>query len=139
MCQALSAQRVASMQSLLHAAGISEERQSLTSCLTLCDSMGCSPPASSVYGIFQARTLEWVAISSSRGSARTRDRIRVFCISCIGRCILYHWATWEDDCFNATKSLLLNSGPELMMSHFSVYLVDREDQATFILQTSGRI
>ena len=37
MCQALSAQCVASMQSLVHAAGISEERQSLTSCLTLCD------------------------------------------------------------------------------------------------------
>ena len=35
-------------------------------CLTLCDPMDCSLPVSSVYGIFQARTLEWVAISSSR-------------------------------------------------------------------------
>ena len=36
------------------------------SCLTLCDPKGCSPPVSSIYGIFQARVLEWVAISFSR-------------------------------------------------------------------------
>ena len=35
------------------------------SCLTLCDPMNCSPPGSSVHGVFQARILEWVAISSS--------------------------------------------------------------------------
>ena len=35
--------------------------------LTLCDPLDCSPPGSSVHGIFQARTREWVAISSSRG------------------------------------------------------------------------
>ena len=54
--------------------------------------MKCSPPGSSVSGIFQARILEWVAISSSRGSFRPRERTHV---SCIGRQILYHWATWE--------------------------------------------
>ena len=37
------------------------------SCPTLCDSMHYSPPGSSVYGILQARILEWVAISFSRG------------------------------------------------------------------------
>ena len=37
--------------------------------LTLCDPMHCSPPGSSVHGILQARTLEWVAISFSRGSS----------------------------------------------------------------------
>ena len=37
------------------------------SCLTLCDPMDCSPPSSSIHGTFQARILEWVAISSSRG------------------------------------------------------------------------
>ena len=36
-------------------------------CPTLCDPMGCSPPGSSVYGILQARMLEWVAITFSRG------------------------------------------------------------------------
>ena len=38
-------------------------------CLTFCDPMDCSPPGSSVLGISQARVLEWVAISSSRGSS----------------------------------------------------------------------
>ena len=37
------------------------------SCLTLCDPMDCSQPGSSVHGIFQARILEWVAISYSPG------------------------------------------------------------------------
>ena len=40
-------------------------------------------------GILQARILELVAISSSRGSSQLRDRTHVFCVSCIGRWILY--------------------------------------------------
>ena len=47
--------------------------------------MDCSLPGSSVHGIFQARILEWVAISFSRGPSWPRDRTRVSCISCIGR------------------------------------------------------
>ena len=60
--------------------------------LPLCDPVGCSQPGSSVHGIFQARILEWVAISSSR-SSQPRDwtRICISCLSCIGRQILYHW------------------------------------------------
>jgi len=42
------------------------------SCLILCDPMDCSLPGSSVHGILQARTLEWVAISSSRGILLTQ-------------------------------------------------------------------
>ena len=42
-----------------------------------------SPPGSSVHGILQARILEWVAVHSSRGSSRPRDRIRASCVSCI--------------------------------------------------------
>ena len=61
-------------------------------CLTFCDLMNCIPPGSSVHGISQARISEWVAISFSRGSSWPRDRT---CISCTGRWILYHWATWE--------------------------------------------
>ena len=53
------------------------------SCPTLCDCMDYSPPGSSVFGIFQARTLEWAAISFSRVSSQARDRIQVSCI--IGR------------------------------------------------------
>ena len=41
-------------------------------CLTLCDSMDCSPPGSSVKGMLQARILAWVAISSSRGISWTQ-------------------------------------------------------------------
>ena len=47
------------------------------SCPTLCDPMDCSLPGSSVHGIFQARVLEWVAISFSRGSSQPRDWTRV--------------------------------------------------------------
>ena len=43
------------------------------SCLTLCDPMDCSPPGSSVPGIFQARILEWVAIAFSKGSSPPRS------------------------------------------------------------------
>ena len=46
-------------------------------CPTLCDPMDCSLPGSSVHGIFQARVLEWIAISFSRGSSRPRDPTQV--------------------------------------------------------------
>ena len=51
-------------------------------CLNLCDPMDCSPPGSSVCGILQARILEWVAISSSRGSSWPKDRTQVSFVSC---------------------------------------------------------
>ena len=56
-------------------------------CLALGSPMDRSPPGSSVHGILQARILEWVAMSSSRGSSQPRDQTRV---SCIARQILYH-------------------------------------------------
>ena len=62
-------------------------------CPILWDCTDYSSPGSSVHGIFQARILEWVSISSSRGSSWPRDRTHVSPISCIGRWILYHWAT----------------------------------------------
>ena len=43
------------------------------SCLTLCDPMDSSQPGSSIHGVFQARMLEWVAISFSRRSSRPMD------------------------------------------------------------------
>ena len=49
------------------------------SCLTLCDPMDWSPPGSSVHEIFQARVLEWVAISFSKGSSQPRDWTQVPC------------------------------------------------------------
>ena len=53
------------------------------SCLTLCNSMGCSPPGSSKHGIFQARILEWVVISYSRGSSQPRDWTHIPYVFCI--------------------------------------------------------
>ena len=64
----------------------------LLSCSTLWDIVGLSPPGSSVHGISHARILEWIVISPSRGSSRTRDWTF---ISCIGRWILHHWVIGE--------------------------------------------
>ena len=67
-------------------------------CVCVCSVMpdylrphGCNPPGSFVHGIFQARTLEWAAMSSSRGLSWSRDQTQVSCVSCIGRWILYCW------------------------------------------------
>ena len=54
------------------------------SCLTLCDPMDCSLPGFSVHGIFQARVLEWVAISFARGSSRETQMYRTV-----------FWTLWE--------------------------------------------
>ena len=68
----------------------------LKSCLTLCHPTDCSPPGSSVLGTLQARTLEWVAMPSSRGSSRPRDGTHISCFSSIGsQQVLYHCAPWE--------------------------------------------
>ena len=64
----------------------------IQSCPTLCDPMDYSPPGSSIHGILQARILEWVAISFSRGSSQPRDQTQVSCIA--GRCFKL-WATKE--------------------------------------------
>ena len=117
--------------------------KSLQLCPTLCDPIDCSPQGSSIPGILQARTLEWVAIpfsntwkwkvkvkslshvqlfvtpwtiayqallsmgfsrqeywsgvalSFSRGFSSPKDWTLISCISCFGRWILYHWATWK--------------------------------------------
>ena len=73
--------------------------------------MDCSPPGSSVHGIFQARILEWVAISSPRGSSQTTDWT---CISCTGKWILHHWAAWEI-LWTYSSGLKLTTSPEIMI------------------------
>ena len=72
--------------------GFKSESAVTQSCPTLCDPMDCSLPGFSVHGIFQARVLEWVAISFSRGSSWPRDRTQVSCIA--GRRFTL-WATRE--------------------------------------------
>ena len=61
-------------------------------CPTLCDPMDCGLSGSSVHGVFQARVLEWIAISFSRGSSWPRDWTRVSHIA--GRCFTI-WVTRE--------------------------------------------
>ena len=72
------------------------------SCPTLCDPMDCSWSVSSVHGIFQARVLEWIAISFSRGSSQPRNQTRVSHIA--GRRFTI-WAT-RDCCMTNPDSIL---------------------------------
>ena len=65
-------------------------------CPTLCDPMDCSLPASSIHGIFQARVLEWVAISFSRGSSQPREDLGFPAGLLHCRQTLYIWATKEE-------------------------------------------
>ena len=65
------------------------------SCPTLCDPLDCTLPGSSVHGIFQARILKWVVISSSRVSSRPRNRTRISCISWIVGRFFTHWTIRE--------------------------------------------
>ena len=57
-----------------HLLSFESESEATQSCPTLCYPIDCSPLGSSIHGILQARILEWVAISFSRGSSRPRDR-----------------------------------------------------------------
>ena len=84
-------------------------------CPILWDSVDCSPPDSSVCGIFQARILEHIVISSSRGSSWPKDWTWISCVSCIGR-----WL-WESKP-NMLQSLIKNvdSGASLPESKSSI-------------------
>ena len=66
--------------------------KSLQSCQTPCDRMDCSPTVSSVHGVLQTRRLDWVAISSPRGTFLIQV-LNSGLLHC--RQVLYHWATWE--------------------------------------------
>ena len=66
---------------LLQCMKVKSESEVAQSCLTLSNPMDCSLPGSSVLGTSQARILEWVAISFSRGSSWPRDRTQVSCIA----------------------------------------------------------
>ena len=72
--------------------GLQRVRHDWRTFTSLCDHMDCSPPGFSVHGILQAKIKEWVAISFSRGSSRSRDQTGVSCTA--GRfCTI--WATRE--------------------------------------------
>ena len=93
------------------------ESEVAQSCLTLCDSMDCSLTGSSIHGIFQARILEWAAISFSRRSSQPRDWTWVSRI--VDICFII-WATsnWEEEnkckrCWGETKRAGNETNPPL--------------------------
>ena len=84
--------------------------------LSDCHPMDVSPPGSSVHGIFQSRILEWVAISSSRGSSQPRDQTLVSCLFC------------TTGGFFTAKTLV---------KPLSIYSVDRKVPLGFSVTSSG--
>ena len=99
------------------------------SCLTLCDPMDCSLPGSSVHGIFQARVLEWAAISFSRGSCQPRDHTQVSCTA--GR-IFTIWATRETRPHRVWAILKVFSPSGLIGVIWKVRLILAEEILTLI-------
>ena len=71
--------------------------EKVSSCPTLCDSMACSLPGSSVHGIFPGTNTKVGCHFLLQGnlSFPTQDWTCLSCVSCFGGQILYHWATWE--------------------------------------------
>ena len=93
------------------------ESEVAQSCPTLCDPVDCSPPGSSAHGILQARILEWVAISFSRGSSQLKDWTQVSCIA--GRHFNL-WATREaqgnaKECSNYRTIALISHASKVML------------------------
>ena len=84
----LSALSVLTQYACMHA-------QSLQLCPTLCNPMDCSPPGSSVHGIFQARILGWDAMPSARGSSQSRDWTCISYIASIAGRFFTYCHTWE--------------------------------------------
>ena len=89
------------------------------SCLTLCNSMDCTPPGFSVHGILQARILEWIAIPFSRGSSQPRDGTQV------------SWLAGE---FFTTEALMRACASYYSLFLFLAYLKHR-DSILFLRKT----
>ena len=101
--------------------------------LTLCDPMDCSPPGTSARGIFQARILEWVAVSYSRESSQPRDWTHV---SCIGTQILYHYTTWDALSWSLKDIKIQINGKVLL---FYVYSDERQQRIMGIVVRYSRV
>ena len=69
----------------------------------LCHMLGCSLPGSFVHRIFQARILEWIAISSSKGSPQPKDWTHVSCLSYIAGRFSTHWTIRLSHCLLTNK------------------------------------
>ena len=89
--------------------------------------MYCSPPGSSVYGIFQARILEWAAISFSRGSSQSRDRI------------LSLWVSTESPHWQADSLPLTLPGKPFMAHRLVVIYINLVSMTLFLIQAIGSL
>ena len=97
--------------------------------------MACSPPGSSVRSIFQVRTLEWVAVSSRRGSSHPRDQT---CVSC-GSCIAGGCFTAEAPGEAQTECTRQNDSVETRPSHLVMVFEGRAPMMSSMpLKTSER-
>ena len=95
----------------------------------------CSLPGSSVHGIFQARILEWVAISFSRGSFWPRDWTQVFCI--VGRRLTV-WATRKAPAhYSISSSTLLSPVPSRKKKESSMRIA--ENNYSWLAEEPGRL
>ena len=86
------------------------------SCPTFCNPIVWELPGSFLHGIFQARTVEWFAISYSRGSSQPRDQTHASCVSCLGNHVLHHCATWV---VHICQCYSLSSPCHLFSAHMS--------------------
>ena len=95
------------------------ESEVTQSCLTLCNPMDGSLPGSTVHGIFQARILEWAAISFSRESSQPRDWTQV---SCIADRRFTVWATREAPSYTKStlKTLALGNFKKILRNCFKL-------------------
>ena len=117
-------------------------------CMTLCGPLDCSPPGSSVTGIFQEGILEEVAISCVSWSSWCRDRTHVYCISCIDRQIpyhMYHLSNKNDNIWSKTYSkwncilLPVSCVMEPIDNHGFLYLPTRGSITLFFYHTWNTI
>ena len=106
-------------------------------CSLLCYTMDCSLPGSSALGIFQARILEWVAISYSGEFSGPRDQTHVSWVSRIGRQILYHCAIWEDYIMLRKPQLgYIKSHRDTLLSLMVLFIWTYSDSFSFATQIS---
>ena len=96
------------------------------SCPTLCNPEDCSPPASSVHGILQARILEWVAMPPSRGSSWPRGQTHITHISYIGRGFFTTSVIWVPMQWELTRiKYLPSSFPSTPDSYLSFHTMPK--------------
>ena len=82
--------------------------------------MDCSLPSFTVLGVSQARILEWIAISSSRGSSWPRDWICISWVSCIDRQVFYHWTIQGNPIYPFFKMLRFSISSHLLNKLYTI-------------------